>query len=280
MPTLSIITPVYNSADYLEQLLDSVAALKTPRQHLVLDANSTDGTVQLLEGRDDAGLDWVSEPDRGQTHAVNKGLERATGDYVNWVNGDNAYHPAVVDRAVAMLEADPGLDVVFGGIDIIDEHGAHQRRYVPADYNWHRYLFVGDYIPTETIIFRRALLQETGVLDEHFQDAADYDFYLRLLHGRRVERIAEPMLLYRYHPDSKTGRDPWLAQGEHRVIRSQWARGSLDRAAMTGIDRLKRAVLPRISPWPRPYPEEPESSTLAAQDSTAAGSGRGPQNQR
>jgi hypothetical protein len=151
---------------------------------------------------------------------------------------------------------------------------------VPADYNWHRYLFVGDYIPTETIVFRRSLLDQTGVLDEHFQDAADYDFYLRLLHGRRVERIPEPMLLYRFHPDSKTGRDPWLAQGEHLVIRAQWARGALDRAAMNGIDRLKRAVLPRISPWPRPYPEEPDSSSRAASDSTAAGNGLGPQNQR
>jgi GT2 family glycosyltransferase len=280
VPTLSIITPVYNSADYLPELLDSAAALETPRQHLVLDAASTDGTVELLEARQDPGLAWVSEPDRGQTHAVNKGLERATGDYVNWVNGDNAYHPAAVDRAVALLEADPSVMVVFGGIDIVDEHGAERRRYIPAPYNWHRYLFVGDYVPTETVIFRRSLLAETGFLDERFQDAADYDFYLRLFHGRRVERLPEPLLRYRYHPDSKTGRDPWLAQAEHRAIRAQWARGARDRALMTGIDRLKRAVLPRISPWPRPYPEEPESSTRAAQDSTAAGSGRGPQKKR
>lgn len=280
MPTLSIITPVYNSADYLAELLGSVARLRTPRQHLVLDAASTDGTVELLGSRSDPGLEWVSEPDRGQTHAVNKGLQRATGDYVNWVNGDNAYHSEAVDRAVAMLEADPSLMIVFGGIDIVDEHGATRRRYIPAQYNWHRYLYVGDYVPTETIIFRRSLLAQVGLLDERFRDAADYDFYLRLFHGQRVERVAEPLLRYRYHPDSKTGRDPWLAQAEHRQIRAQWARGPRDRAIMTGIDRLKRTILPRISPWPRPYPEEPDSSTRAAQDSTAAGSGRGPQNQR
>jgi len=280
VPKLSIVTPVFNSADYLEQMLDSVVQLRTPHEHLVLDGASTDGTVELLEGRTDAGLSWVSEPDRGQTHAVNKGLERASGTYVNWVNADNAYLPAAVDRAIGLLDSDPKLMAVFGGIDIIDEHGRVRRNYVPPAYSWQRYLFVGDYVPTETIVFRRSLLDSTGLLDERFEDAADYDFYLRLFHHRRVQRIVEPLLLYRYHPDSKTGRDPWLAQGEHRVIRAQWARGPRDRALMAGLDRMKRAVLPRISDWPRPYPEERDSSTRAAQTSVAAGSGRGPQNQR
>jgi len=281
VPKLSIITPIYNSADYLEQLLDSVAELRTPHEHLVLDAASSDGTVTLLSERDDPVLDWVSEPDRGQTHAVNKGLAKATGEYVNWVNGDNAYHPEAVDRAVALLDSDPGVDLVFGGIDIIDEQGAQRRRYVPAPYDWRRYLFIGDYIPTETIIFRRSLLDQTGYLDESFQDGADYDFYLRLFHGRQVARLPEPMLLYRFHPASKTASDPWLALREHRTIRAQWARGPLDRAVMTGIYRLKLAVLPHIAPhWPRPYPDEPASSFRAAHASTAAGNGLGPQNQR
>ena len=280
MALLSIVTPVFNSRDYLEQLLESVAALSTPHEHIVIDGASTDGTVELLERSAGPGLTWVSEPDRGQTEAVNKGLARVSGEYVNWVNADNAYLPAAVDRAVALLDADPGLMAVFGGIDIIDEDGRLRRRYIPGAYSWQRYLFLGDYVPTETIIFRRALLDETGVLDMRFRDAADYDFYLRLLHRRRVRRIAEPLLRYRYHPDSKTARDPWLAQGEHRVIREQWARGPRDRAIMVGFDRLKRAVLPHISAWPRPYPEDRDSSTRAPHASTAAGSGRGPQSQR
>jgi glycosyltransferase involved in cell wall biosynthesis len=280
LASLSIVTPVLNSRDYLEQLLESVAALVTPHEHLVIDGASTDGTIELLEKCADPGLTWVSERDRGQTDAVNKGLARVSGDYVNWVNADNVYRPDAVDRAVGLLDADPELMAVFGGIDIIDEAGRLRRRYIPGAYSWQRYLFLGDYLPTETIIFRRSLLEDCGLLDPRFEDAADYDFYLRLLHRRRVGRIAEPLLLYRYHPGSKTARDPWLAQGEHRVIREQWARGPRDRAIMVGFDRLKRAVLPRISPWPRPYPEDRESSTRAARASTAAGSGRGPQNQR
>lgn len=255
MATLSVITPVYNSGDYLEQMLSSVAALVHEHEHLVLDAESTDGTPELLRGRDDPSLHWVSEPDRGQTHAVNKGLARASGDVINWINGDNAYMPAAVERALALLEARPEVDAVFGGFDFIDERGTVRRRYIPGEWHWHRYLFIGDYIPTETIFFRRELLDRAPTLNEHFEDAADYDFYLRLLHCRTVVRMPEPLILYRFHPDSKTARDPWLALREHEAIRAQWARSPGQRTIMKALQRLKYTVLPRISSWPLPYPD-------------------------
>jgi glycosyltransferase involved in cell wall biosynthesis len=278
--TLSVITPVFNSACYLEQLLDSVATLEIPYEHLVIDGASTDGTVELLKSRDDPNLTWVSEPDRGQAHAVNKGFAAASGDYINWINGDNAYLPGVIERACGLLDGQPEAAAVIGGIWIIDEHGHKRRLYVPGRYSWQRYLFFGDYIPTESIVFRRELLESVGHLDERFRDAADYDFYLRLLHRRRVVQLPEPMILYRYHAASKTGSNPWLQQGEHRVIRARWARGPRDRAIMTGFDRLKRAVLPRISPWPRPYAEDDERIRRTATLSISAGTGRGPQNHR
>ena len=231
-----------------------MAELPGDVEHIVMDGGSQDGTVELLTARDDPRLKWRSEPDRGQTHAVNKGIAEATGDVLNWINGDNAYLPGAVRRVLDLLDARPEVDAVFGGIDMIDEHGRFRRRYIPAAWSWRRYLYVGDYVPTETVFFRRELLERTPGLDERYADAADYDFYLRLLHRRRVEILREPLILYRYHPQSKTARDPWLAQAEHRVIRATWARRPADHALMTAIDTAKRTVLPRISPWPRPYP--------------------------
>jgi glycosyltransferase involved in cell wall biosynthesis len=250
---LSVISPIFNAGLYLEEMLDSVASLAVPAEHIVVDGGSSDGTVALLEARDDGRLRWVSEPDRGQTHAVNKGLAMATGDLLTWMNGDNAYLPGAIERAVELMSERPDVDAVFGGIDIVDQHGEVRRRYIPPPYSWQRYLFMGDYIPTETVVFRRALLDAAPALDERFVDAADYDFFLRLLHRRRVHRMREPVLRYRYHPESKTARDPWLAQAEHMVIRRQWARGRRDLLIMGTFDRAKRAVLPRISSWPRPY---------------------------
>jgi glycosyltransferase involved in cell wall biosynthesis len=253
VPRLSIVTPTYQYARFLPALLDSVAALAVDHEHLVVDGASTDGTLELLRARKDPGLRWLSEPDRGQNDAVNKALAKVTGEYVNWINADDTYLPGAIERAVALLDARPEVDAVFGGIEVIDEHGVVRRRYVPGPWSWRRYLFAGDYVPTETIVFRRALLETAPRLDEDAGDAADYDFYLRLLHGRRVERIAEPVIAYRHHPEAKTTSDPWQGQRRALEVRRRWARNDSDRALMNAIDAAKRALLPRISPWPEPY---------------------------
>jgi hypothetical protein len=124
---------------------------------------------------------------------------------------------------------------------------------VPARWSWRRYLLLGDYVPTETIVFRRALLDAAPQLDEAAGDAADYDFYLRLLHGRAVERIAEPLIAYRHHARAKTTSNPWEGQGRALEVRRRWARNPAERVLMGGLDAAKRAVLPRVSSWPEPY---------------------------
>jgi glycosyltransferase involved in cell wall biosynthesis len=250
---LSVVTPSFRSAPFIGETLDSVAALRTPHEHVVIDGGSQDGTVELLRARDDGDLVWVSERDRGQTHAVNKGLERATGDVCAWLNADDAYNAEAVDRAVALLASRPDIDLLYGGIQFTDEHLQVRRTYVPAEPSFHRYLFFGDYIPTPTFIFRRSLLASSGLLDERWVDAADYDFYLRLMHGRRVHRFPEPLVRFRFHPGSKTARDAMKAQDEAMAIRLRWARNGRDRAIMRGFDSAKRAILPRISGWPEPY---------------------------
>ena len=250
-----MVTPVYNSARYLPETLASVARLTVPHEHIVVDGGSTDGTVELLEGRDDPRLQWVSEPDRGQTHAVNKGFSRAQGVLVGWLNGDDEYVPDAVDRAVEHLLSEPGIDAVYGSMEITDEDGSTRRLYRPWPFNWRLYLFIGDYLTTPTIIFRRKLLENVGLLDETYLDAADYDFHLRLLQHARVERRPEPLVRFRYHAESKTGGDYMRGQREALQIRLKWARGRRDRLLMEGFDRLKHSVLPRISRWPRMYSE-------------------------
>jgi glycosyltransferase involved in cell wall biosynthesis len=253
VPDLSVVTPVYNSVRYLAATLDSVARLTASHEHIVIDGGSTDGTVALLESRDDSSLSWVSEPDRGQTHAVNKGFERARGELLGWLNGDDEYVSAAVDRAVEYLLAHPELDAVFGGMDITDEEGCVRREYRPAPFSWRRYLYLGDYITTPTIIFRRRLLDREGLLDEAYVDAADYDFFLRVFRDARVERRPEALVRFRYHPGSKTARDAFRGQDEALRIRLKWARRPHERLAMEAIEKAKRLILPRISAWPRMF---------------------------
>jgi glycosyltransferase involved in cell wall biosynthesis len=247
---LSVVTPALNQVRYIGETLDSVAALRTPHEHIVIDGGSTDGTIELLRGRDDPRLSWVSEPDRGQTDAVNKGMRRARGDYVGWINADDAYVSEGVARAVAYLDAHAEVGAIYGFMEITDEHGAVTRTYRPAPFNWVRYLWLGDYVPTTAIIFRRRLLEERGVLDEEFRDAADYDFYLRLFHGVQVHRVDEPIIRFRYHSESKTARDPGLGQREALQVRLRWARGTREAALMRAVDWAKQRVFAVVPPWP------------------------------
>src|SRR3954469_1493201 len=117
MAMLSVITPTRNMANFLSETLDSVAALRTPHEHVVIDGASDDGTVELLEGREDPHLTWISEPDSGQTNAVNKGLRIASGDLLAWVNADDAYIPEAVDRAINDLVIKPEVGAIFGAVN-------------------------------------------------------------------------------------------------------------------------------------------------------------------
>lgn len=249
-PTLSVITPAYNSASFLGETLDSVGALRTDHEHLVMDGGSDDGSVELLEARDDPRLEWVSEPDRGQTHAVNKGLERSRGELIAWLNADDAYLPENVDRCLAELVASPEVDAVFGFMDVVDQDGRPIKQYRCGPFNWLRYLYFGHYMPTPTIIVRRRLLEKAPQLDERYADAADYDFYLRLLRGARVKRFRESLVRFRYHDTSKTASNVGLQQREAMDVRMTYARNQIERALMRGADRVIRARNAVISPWP------------------------------
>jgi glycosyltransferase involved in cell wall biosynthesis len=252
---LSVVTPVYNAAKYLSECLDSVARLPIEHEHVVVDGGSTDGTVELLRAREDAALRWVSEPDRGQTHAVNKGLEMARGDLLMWVNGDDEVVPAGVAKAADHLVRTPDCQVVYGGLDFTDAGGALRRPYRPAGWSWLRYLLLGDYVPTPTFVFRAERYRRVGALDERWVDAADYDFYLRLTHAVRVDRMPDPHVRFRWHEASKSATDVWRQQDEAQAIRLQWTRSWRDRAVMEGFDRAKRIVLPVLTGgrWPEPF---------------------------
>ncbi len=180
---LSVITPARNMARFLPDTLDSVAALSAPHQHIVVDGDSDDGTVELLEGREDPRLTWISEPDSGQTEAVNKGLRLARGDLLAWINADDAYIPDAVDRAIDHLARNPQTGAIFGGVNYVDEHGEVFRTLVPPRFSWRRYLYFGAFVTTPTIIWRRELLAQVPSLNQAYVDAADYDFFLRLLRG-------------------------------------------------------------------------------------------------
>lgn len=179
-PTVSIITPSFNQAAYLEQTLDSVLSQSYPHvEYLVADGGSTDGSRAILERYADRLAWWVSEPDHGQAEAINKGLQRASGEIVAWINSDDVYTPGAIAQAVEMFRVNPQAGMVFSDVNAIDASGEriNVMRYGAWGLNeLMRFKIIGQ----PGVFMRRSVLLEAGPLDLSYHFLLDHHLWLRM----------------------------------------------------------------------------------------------------
>jgi glycosyltransferase involved in cell wall biosynthesis len=201
--SVSIITPSYNQGRYLERTIRSVLEQRRPFEYLVMDGGSSDESVEILQ-RYSAELQWVSESDRGQADAVNKGLARASGDIIGWLNSDDIFYPGAVAAAADFLMRRPDIDVVYGNGNHIDEHDRIIEPYPTEDWDFER-LKERCFLCQPAVFFRRRLVERFGPLGVHWRYALDYEYWLRLgKSGVRFARIGALLAGSRLHPDTKT----------------------------------------------------------------------------
>jgi len=177
----SIITPSYNQGVFIEKTIESVLTQDYANiEYIVIDGGSTDNTLDILK-KYDGRLKWISESDKGQSDAINKGFRMATGDIFAWLNSDDTYEPRAVSAAVSIFEKKTRLGLLYGEGYRIDENGVRLGRFPATTYfNLWKLIHVWDYILQPSTFFARSALESCGYLDENLRWTMDWDLWIKL----------------------------------------------------------------------------------------------------
>ncbi|HNT23467.1 MAG TPA: glycosyltransferase family 2 protein [Anaerolineales bacterium] len=179
LPLVTVITPSYQQVEYIERTIQSVLGQEYPNlEYWVIDGGSTDGTVDILK-RYDGRLNWVSEADRGQSDALNKGFRRARGAILGWLNADDTYNPEAIRQAVAAMEEYPDVGMVYSHCNFIDICDNVVFRQVAPAFSLAREVLDHN-LPQPTAFYRSDVLRTVGYLNPELHFVMDWDLFLRI----------------------------------------------------------------------------------------------------
>ena len=203
MTLVSIITPSYNQAKYLEQTITSVLEQSYPSiEYIVVDGKSKDDSIDIIKKYADKLAYWVSEKDKGQADAINKGFSRATGEIIAWLNSDDYYLPRAVQAAVKVFEENPDIVLVYGNMLAVNEHGVtfntmNYRQLTLKD------LLCFNIIGQPAVFMRRSALQQTSGLDATFHFLLDHLLWIQIAKQGKILHVNQTWAAARYHAEAK-----------------------------------------------------------------------------
>jgi glycosyltransferase involved in cell wall biosynthesis len=205
-PLVSIITPSFNQVNYLEATIQSVLEQNYPSiEYIIVDGGSTDGSVDIIKKYESQLAWWVSEKDKGQTDAINKGFNRANGEILAWLNSDDTYNPGAINAAVKYLTENSDVALVYADCDFINEQGGVIGKFNSAQTDYRRLREGYVHIPQQTMFFRTEYWKELGPLDPSFYFAMDYDLWTRIAAHAPIKYLTgQTWANFRLHDYGKT----------------------------------------------------------------------------
>jgi len=247
LPLVTIVTPSFNQADFLEETILSVLEQDYGNvEYIVVDGGSTDGSLEIIKKYADRITSYISEPDMGQTDAINKGFSTASGEIFAWLNSDDTYIPGAIREAVDFLASHPEVGMMYGKAYYMDELGSPVARY-PAGETSYRGLRRGiNTIPQQSMFFRSALWGMVGPLDPTFFYAMDYDLMVRISSVTPIAFHPVFMANFRLHGDSKSLTQAYRCWPE--MMRVHFRDGGT-KYSIIYLKYLIRRVVEPVMPW-------------------------------
>ncbi|HEY9075641.1 MAG TPA: glycosyltransferase family 2 protein [Anaerolineaceae bacterium] len=239
LPLFSVITPSYNQAQYLEQTIQSVLNQDYPNlEYLVIDGASTDSSLEIIRKYADRLAFWVSEKDHGQAEAINKGLARARGEYIAWINSDDYYLPGALHSAARAFEQNPRCGMVFSNLLAVNGAGEPINIIRYGNYTLDD-LMQFNMLGQPAVFMRRSFLERAGYLDQKLHYMLDHHLWLRLAQQAPMRYFDQVWAAARYHTSAKNvSQAPGFARETYEVVAWMQSQPSLEEQ----FHRLRRKI--------------------------------------
>ncbi len=204
-PLFSVVTPSFNQGRFIRATIESVLSQDYPNvEYIIMDGGSTDETASVVKDYS-SRLTFISEKDRGQAHAINKGFRMARGNVLSWLNSDDLFLPGMIRAVVDGFKDDPNAGAVYGEGYLIDVSGQITGRFPSTEpFNLWKLVYLSDYVLQQTVGFRRAVLDEVGYLDENLHYVMDWDILIRIAVRYPLKYVPGYLGCLREYPEAKS----------------------------------------------------------------------------